>query len=448
MKQSLRAIFMTLCFAPTLFLAQIPAALQNQLNTSTTAYFNGKSTRGLSASVYYKNSNAYLSMCRGISHGSVSIQPNMYFSIASASKILSACAILKLQELGLLDINDTIGKYIPNVSPNVSNQITIKELLQHRSGTNDYIIQRGLDSMNADYNKFWVPQDLLQFVGFPLAPHGTTWNYCNTNYLLSGMLIEQVSGQSFLQAINNLVLTPAGLDSITLLGFEPMLDSMAHAWDHGVITPYTGDITGLPHTSLGCYSWAAGGWMGRSKDLVDMYRAIFVDKTVLNTTSLALLKSAVSTGYASPFNKYGLAVFIHNSSSLNAAHHTGSWLHLCTVGVDLDNENVAAVNINDTEGLSTSVNYSGLMIQLLTYMRNFATADITEFTDNTRNQILYEEGNHFYLKEKVKRLEVFDLRGNKISEEINVTSFNLVNQPAGLYVVHADNYIQKIIVKH
>lgn len=442
----LKTSLILLCVLHFAFIrGQVPVALANQLNTTTTSYFNGHSTKGLSASVYYKNGQAGLDMCRGVSHSTVAITPAMFFSVGSTSKIISACAMLKLQEQGLLSLNDTIGKFLPGLPSTIKGSITIRQLLQHKSGLNDYIEADGIDSMRSDYNRFWTPQQLIPFIGPPANQPGAAWQYCNSNYLLAGMLIEKITGQSFLASVRSLVLTPAGLDSMTFMGFEPTKGVMAHGWDHALITTINGDISGVPLTSPGCFSWAAGGFIGRPKDLVKMYKSIFLDQTVLNPASLVELKTTTNTGYSGPNAKYGLGVFVYNSNALNCVQHTGSWFHLSCVAFDLDNGNLAAVAINEIEGLSTSVDYSGLTLQLLKNMRVFGSTSLDE-SSSVKPVLSYLGDNAYQFDASLKTLTVYDIMGKELITKTNTAVIDLSGNAPGVYIVKTPQGIYKLFV--
>ena len=101
-----------------------------------------------------------------------------------------------LQEDGKLSLDDAVGKYIPNLTR--ANEVTIRQLLSHTSGYQDYWPQ--------DY----VPPFMLQAITSekildlwarkPLDfDPGTRWQYSNTNYVIAGMIIEKASGMPLLQ---------------------------------------------------------------------------------------------------------------------------------------------------------------------------------------------------------------------------------------------------------
>jgi CubicO group peptidase (beta-lactamase class C family) len=115
----------------------------------------------------------------------------MRYSIGSISKQFTATAILLLAEEGKLSLDDPVSKYVPGLTR--GNEVTIRELLSHTSGYQDYWPQ--------DY----VPPLMLQPISAdgimdrwarkPLDfDPGTKWQYSNTNYVIAGVIVEKVSG--------------------------------------------------------------------------------------------------------------------------------------------------------------------------------------------------------------------------------------------------------------
>lgn len=142
------------------------------------------------------------------------------YRVASVSKQFTAAAVLTLYEEGKLDINSTIEQYFPEYSH--AGEITIHQLMSMRSGIPDYIVMAdGIASpeetygMSADNSaeanrsiiKNWVFNRSLLFTP------GTQNYYCNTNYLLLGEIITQVSGTPYEKYIEQKFLAPLGMTS-------------------------------------------------------------------------------------------------------------------------------------------------------------------------------------------------------------------------------------------
>jgi D-alanyl-D-alanine carboxypeptidase len=136
--------------------------------------------------------------------------PLTKFRIASLTKQFTAAAILVLQERGKLQVTDTVSSYVADIPP-AWRQITIHQLLTHTSGLPEYTrppeIEKTLNLTGAS------PEQLLNLVkSQPLsfAP-GTNMAYCNTGYLLLGMIIEKASGLDYASFLRQSIFTPLRL---------------------------------------------------------------------------------------------------------------------------------------------------------------------------------------------------------------------------------------------
>jgi D-alanyl-D-alanine carboxypeptidase len=161
------------------------------------------------------------------------VQGNSHYRIASLSKTFTAAAIMLLQQEGKLDITDFIPAYLPATPAYdipYKNQITIKQLLQHRAGVFDVTNQKIPATVNqpyadksyVDYIRDDLNQDTHTFTFDELvgvvalnklsnfAP-GITFGYSNTGYNLLGKIIEKASGMSYSDFIRTRFLEPLKL---------------------------------------------------------------------------------------------------------------------------------------------------------------------------------------------------------------------------------------------
>ena len=122
------------------------------------------------------------------------------------TKQFTSFAIMLLVEEGKLSLDNKLGTYLPEV-PAVCRDVTIRQLLSHTSGITNYTEQPGLDAVRRLDQQ---PQQLLNLIANqPLDfPSGTRFAYSNTNYLLLGMLIEQVSKKSYDDFLTQRIFTP------------------------------------------------------------------------------------------------------------------------------------------------------------------------------------------------------------------------------------------------
>lgn len=136
--------------------------------------------------------------------------------LASNTKTYVAAAILRLYEDGRLALTDPLGKYL---SPQTialikgggydTSTITIGHLLNHTSGIADYNAVDGLfDFLRDQPQHVWTRDEQITRAmtrGKPLGQAGEHFNYADTNYLLLGEIIEQITGQTFYQGVRQLI---------------------------------------------------------------------------------------------------------------------------------------------------------------------------------------------------------------------------------------------------
>lgn len=161
----------------------------------------------------------------GLHRAAAAPDANTVFDLASVSKEFTAGAILLLQQDGKLSVNDPLSKYFPKL-PDASS-ITLLDLLHHSSGFVDYNNFLSPPDFSPAYQSFmnsgqtnYLPiVDELGTFPLLLAP-GTQYSYSNTNYLLLGMIVAQISGEPLGQFLQQRVFTPLGMTR-THQGYPP-----------------------------------------------------------------------------------------------------------------------------------------------------------------------------------------------------------------------------------
>ncbi len=140
-----------------------------------------------------------------------SINEHSAFHLASVSKTFTAMATLKLAEMGKLNINDDLTKYFSGFP---YTGITVKMLLNHRSGLPNYIYF--LQKLGWDVSKVSTNRDVLDYlIKYKPAPThlpGTRFNYCNTNFALLALIIEKASGRTYPDFMQHYFFKPLKMD--------------------------------------------------------------------------------------------------------------------------------------------------------------------------------------------------------------------------------------------
>jgi D-alanyl-D-alanine carboxypeptidase len=279
--------------------------LQNVLDNSL-ENVNGK---GVSAAVILPDGEMWLGVS-GISHGTSPISLDMLFGTGSMGKMYTATTILQLTDEGLLNLDDPIQKWIETY-PNIDGSITIRQLLNHTSGLPNLSDHpEYLKSMLSEPDRYWAPEEIItEFTSEPLFLKGTDWHYSNINYLLLGLIIEEVTGAGIASEFRNRLFDPLDLDGTYFADEEPIPGIIAHGWSDFVGGIFQ-DISTIPKTAIYSTGWTAGAQFSTAKDLARWAYALFHDKSVISPISLDQMLAFHSpcTGEESLVAGYGLGV--------------------------------------------------------------------------------------------------------------------------------------------
>lgn len=231
------------------------------------------------------------------------------FRIGSLTKTFVATVVLQLVGEGRLSLDDSVERWLPGLVPN-GDRITIRELLNHTSGLFDFTDDKAwVSTVIANPARDWPPRDLVAVAMAhpPMFAPGTAWWYSNTNYILAGLVVEQVTGTTLEQQLRKRIFEPLGLEA-TLLPTAPQIEG-AHA--HGYVgfatVPSLNAGTYLDATSLASPSiaWAAGGIVSNADDVTRFFSALLTDR-LLRPDLLAQMRTVATT------SQYGLGLwFLH-----------------------------------------------------------------------------------------------------------------------------------------
>jgi CubicO group peptidase (beta-lactamase class C family) len=189
------------------------------------------------------------------------ISARTIFGIGSVTKLFTAVAIKRLEQSGRLSVDDVITKYFPD-APQWTG-ITIKNLLQHTSGLPDI---SAIQEINQYQNEDWTPLQVLEFMkALPLSyPTGTKALYTNTAFILLGFIIEQASGMSYWDYVDQQIVEPLALKKTSMGSNTRIVNHRAASY---IIKD--GAITNAGYASL-VLPFSSGAILSTTADLVLM----------------------------------------------------------------------------------------------------------------------------------------------------------------------------------
>jgi D-alanyl-D-alanine carboxypeptidase len=203
-----------------------------------------------------------------------------------------------------------VSLYIPP-HPHIDSTITIRQLLNHTSGLGEYAGGPTYrDSILADPRRVWTSNELLAMIPSAQFEPGRSWQYCNSNYLVAGIIAEQVGGKALHTLMQQEIFDVISMDSTRLFPQHDFVGELAHRWMGGR------DASALPMNSEWSGAWAAGAVISSASELAQFYRSMF-NKVLLSDRSVSEL-----TTFIGP-NSYGLGISEQRIGGQVVTGHTG-----------------------------------------------------------------------------------------------------------------------------
>jgi D-alanyl-D-alanine carboxypeptidase len=218
------------------------------------------------------------------------------FRIGSMNKMFTAVAILQLVQAGKLKLAAPLGTYLPDY-PNreVATKVTIDQLLTHTGGTGDIFgptfdaHRKELRSL-ADYVKLYGKRG-LEFAA------GSRWAYSNYGFILLGVVIERVTGQSYYDYVHAHIYAPAGMASSGSLPEDEVVPGRSIGY-----TMPPGRTAWVPNTDTLPYrGTSAGGGYSTVGDLARFAHALLSHKLLSPQSTKLLMAGKVLTDHGTRY---------------------------------------------------------------------------------------------------------------------------------------------------
>jgi D-alanyl-D-alanine carboxypeptidase len=231
------------------------------------------------------------------------------FRIASTSKTFVAVVVLQLVEEGILGLDDLASQWLPpDIVANLPNakRVTLRHLLQMRSGIPEYLEQPFFDAIAQDPFRAapYTPTDVLAFAYDKAAyfEPGTEFRYTNSNYILLQLVIEAATGAPLHEAVRERILGPLGMSNTYTQFHEALPGGFVHGYSGYKQDGSVVDVTDYNDGG----GLGDGALVSTSGDLLRFYQALFQEKTLLSDDLLAQMLDFQETGV--PDSRYGLGV--------------------------------------------------------------------------------------------------------------------------------------------
>ncbi len=225
------------------------------------------------------------------------------FRIGSITKVFTSAATLTLVEDGVVDLDAPASRYVSRVP--VPDDVTVRDLLRHTSGIYNYTDDPDFIPSTFDApDRFWTPEEVVAVVVDQpsLFEPGSEFRYSNTNYVILGVLIEEVTGQQYHEVLRERIISPLGLSSTYLAGFEggpEVFDPYEHEGD-----------ADYDYTSVASGAWSAGAMVSSAGDLHTLFTALF-DEEIVSSDLVAQMIDGTEYGFGMELFQSGEGLFGH-----------------------------------------------------------------------------------------------------------------------------------------
>jgi D-alanyl-D-alanine carboxypeptidase len=145
---------------------------------------------------------------------SAALSPTAQFNLGSVSKMFTAVAVAQLIDAKKVSLEDPIGRYVSDLTPEAA-KVTVKQLLTHSGGLGNFFTPDNLPLIQ----KARSLSELKPLVAgaSPAFSPGLRFEYSNSGFLLLGLLVEKVSGQTFANYLQKHIFAPAGMTRSSLM---------------------------------------------------------------------------------------------------------------------------------------------------------------------------------------------------------------------------------------
>ncbi|KNC68205.1 serine hydrolase domain-containing protein [Pseudoalteromonas ardens] len=364
------------------------------------------------------------------------------FQIGSITKQFTAAAILQLAERNKLSLQDPLGKFIPSLSADYG-QLTLDRVLSHTSGLPNYNEGPEIGAKMAHYRT--LDQILTEIRQTPvLYPSGEGHTYSNTGYLLLGKIIEQVSGLSYKDYLQQHIFTPLGMKNSQVLtkdtGGDEVKGYSSVDSKRTPIAPFHVDRSWI---------YSAGGIETTLADMSRWHHGLRAGKVVSPSSYRSMTTSATLNN--GTLATYGYGFYLRPLAGQPSYFHEGGVPGFLAMSVYFPEADLYAISLSNQDTLHPGPALLDMVAQYLnitpkplpdTELNHFAKTIVGEYQSAGQQslKVTFEEGVLYGQKgqgEKRKLIarvnHAFSFECTQNYYQLSVTEGTASLTPVGLY---------------
>lgn len=244
-------------------------------------------------------------------------RPDTRYKIASITKAFTAVLTLQLAEQGKIDLEKTIGTYLPDYKGAGKDKVTVRQLLNMTTGIRNMdengssmeaVLKNGLPQYQLPHSS----QDMLDKFssGDLVKDPGKEFDYNNADFIILGSIIEKLHGKSFEKVLKEKILNPYGLTNSGMLAQDTIIKGLANTYF------YRDDLKRLvPDLPAYMENWGASGSMYSTVDDILKFSSALFGKKLLKEETLKQM-------FHSGLGEYGLGVWVYLDYNINGKMYT------------------------------------------------------------------------------------------------------------------------------
>ncbi|HHY2675949.1 serine hydrolase domain-containing protein [Bacillus toyonensis] len=291
------------------------------------------------------------------------VKSDYRFRVGSVTKTFTATTVLQLVGENRVKLDDSIEKWLPGLIQGNGydgNQITIRQLLNHTSGIAEYLKSKDADIMNS--KKTYTAEEIVK-IGLSLPPDfspGKDWLYSNTGYVILGMLIEKITGNSYAEEIEKRIIEPLDLSNTFLPGNSPVIPGKNHARGY-VKMEGTGEWKDITYYNPSLAN-AAGDMISNADDLNTFFSSLLGGK-LLKERELKEMLTTVPVKGKEVGDGYGLGIYETKlPNGVSVWGHGGGIPGFTTfAGGVIGGKHTLAISINSIGGIDVVPQFNKMM---------------------------------------------------------------------------------------
>jgi CubicO group peptidase (beta-lactamase class C family) len=354
------------------------------------------------------------------------------FNLGSMNKMFTGVAIAQLAEKGQLSFDDRIIDHIPDYpNQDIATRVKIHHLLTHTSGMGNYWTD---EYERTSKDRFRAVEDYLPlFVDQPLRfEPGTDWSYSNSGFMVLGLIIEHVTGESYFDYVRRYIYEPAGMVNTDAYELDYVIPNLAVGYTR--MGAREGELKNnlFLHVVKG---GPAGGGYSTVEDLLTFSNALLDHQVLSREYTEKVMEGKANTDHRNRMYGYGFRTRTENGHQI--VGHSGGFAGInAYLDMYLDLGYTVAVMSNFDRGAAEVHDFiMSLLVGKTQEMRDRELTDLILERISERGYdagvTLYKEsrGDAVVLENRVNGFGYRLLAENRISGAIDVFRFNVYLHP-------------------